>query len=147
MAAIGRQFNDRRRQVNVMANHQPNTYGRSTRPAGRVNHLFGAPTIGRIFTGVFVQQASAETRTVEIVRYLGADVWKARIKETGSVFCRLGQQVEYASESAACADITEFFQRHGLRMVAQWEASIPEWSAAAVPAATRRPQIPGGVQQ
>lgn len=131
-----------------MANPQANNRGRSTNPLGeqRRHHRYDDPTTGRIFTAVFVQPLTAETRTVEIVRFRGADAWKARVPETRTIMHRLGQQVEFAGDQAACTDITDYLKRQGMRIIRQWEAMYPEWSAAAVSPAPR-PMIPGGVQQ
>lgn len=130
-----------------MANPHPTKQGRGPAEYRRPSYLYDHPTAGRIFAAVFVQPLTAECRTVEIVRYVGADSWRARVKETRTVINRLGQQIEYAGDRAACNDITDFLTRQGMRMIQQWEAIYPEWStAAAVAPAARAPQLRGGVQ-
>lgn len=130
-----------------MANPHPTKQGRGPAEYRRSSYPYDNPTTGRIFTAVFVQPLTMECRTVEIVRYVGADSWRARVTETHSIINRLGQQIEYAGDHAACKDITDYLTRQGMRMVRQWEAIYPEWStAAAVSPAARPPQLRGGVQ-
>jgi hypothetical protein len=162
------QHKNRRRQVNHMAlAHNPtwrkgcpspNPTGRPRRIgpppapeplappvlAARINHAYDAPTIGRMFVAVFEQPLSGATRTVEIVRYQGSDAWKARIKETGTVITRLGQQAEFAGDYAACNEITDYFGRQGMRMTRAWEATYPAWNGRPTIAESRRSI--GGVQ-
>lgn len=117
-----------RREGPALSNPSPTSKGRTGALQDRMRsvHDYNAPTIGRIFAGVFVQPLSAECRTVEIVRFAGADHWKARVKETRSIVTRLGQQVEYASDSAAISDITDYLKNHGMRMIRQWDVAQPQ---------------------
>jgi hypothetical protein len=100
---------------------------------GRENHFFAAPTIGTIRTAVFLQPLTIQTRTVEIVRYAGADTWKARILETRSVFTRPNgdkltagrSQAEFASATAGAAEITRYFQGLGMRLIHEWQETRP----------------------
>lgn len=114
-------------QVNTPAPPPPTRARIVNQTPARIEHIYDAPITGRIFVAIFEQPITNAFRTVEIVRYEGADAWKARIKETGTVFSRLGQQAEFTSEAAACSDVTEFFKRQGLRLIRQWEAIYPDW--------------------
>ena len=106
----------------------PTQFRRRGRPSkesaaadNRQNHYYGHPTVGPIQVAVFIQRASGQQRTVEIVRYIFAHVWKARIRETQSVLTRGGAQCEFQNPHTARSETTQYCtELLGLEVLRPW---------------------------
>lgn len=113
--------------VTPRSKHRNQYDSRGAFDVARINHCYEHPTIGRIFTARFCQPATGQMRTVEIVRFAGAETWKARIRETHSLITRMNAgrtrriQWEWVSPIFARAELSEHFESFGMVQQGKWE--------------------------